>query len=129
MSEMMNEKDFVLLFKRRDELRKTITETLHKQNLLQNEGIGHFSNPLIHVYDNYDSDGDYLLLYATDIEQQLRSAGAIPLIDYTILDCFKLAIEKMRSVAMMELSNAIKESKIDNAIYEISNSLDRIEKI
>mgnify|MGYP000920431666 CR=1 FL=1 len=48
---------------------------------------------LIKEYTQYGKDSltDYLLILATDVENSMISAGAVPGKDYTYLDIFKMA--------------------------------------
>lgn len=66
-------------------------------------------NRLIHTYKGYSQEEDQLLIVATLIEYQLITAGAEGGKDYTILDCFKLASEQMKTDAIKELTNEVKK--------------------
>lgn len=66
-------------------------------------------NRLIHKYDGYSNDEEQLLIEATLIEDQLITAGAEGGKDYTILDCFKLASEQMKTNAIKKLTNEVKK--------------------
>lgn len=63
-------------------------------------------NALIKTYERYDPEEEYLLIKATLVEEQLLAAGAKAGTDYTILDCFKLAVEQMKADAIIELANS-----------------------
>ncbi len=63
---------------------------------------------LIHRYDRYGGEEDELLLIATYIEDQLIEAGAIGGKDYTILDCFKLAMEQIKANSIKGLTEEVK---------------------
>lgn len=53
---------------------------------------------LINEYKDYDEDSlcDYLLIIAGNVEDSLMAAGAVPKIDYTYLDIYKLAVELIK---------------------------------
>lgn len=63
---------------------------------------------------------------ATWIEDQLLEAGAEPGKDYTILDCFKLAMEQHRINAIEKLASIMDSNQIAPAIYDLSGELRRI---
>lgn len=64
---------------------------------------------LIQRYTEYGGDEDELLLIATYVEDQLKTAGAVGGKDYTILDCFKLAIEQIKANAIKELAREVSQ--------------------
>lgn len=63
---------------------------------------------LIHRYDKYGGEEDELLIIATYVEDQLKEAGAVGGTDYTILDCFKLAMEQIKANAIKKLAEEVK---------------------
>lgn len=65
-------------------------------------------NELIKRFDRYGGEEDELLLIATYVEDQLKEAGAKAGKDYTILDCFKLAMDQIKANAIRELTKEIK---------------------
>jgi hypothetical protein len=60
---------------------------------------------VVREWQSYEPISDNLLIVATDIEDQLMQGGAKPEKDYTILDCFKLAIEYMKTKEYTPIRN------------------------
>jgi len=73
---------------------------------------------------NYDHENAKLVLTAISVEDNLLLGGAKPEKDYSILDCFKMAVELMKCKSMDNLS--ISFDNIASAIDDVSCSLDCI---
>jgi hypothetical protein len=84
---------------------------------------------LIKRYTEYSMEigntGDLPLVYATEIEDNLIEAGAKGGIDYTILDCFKLAFEYKKAQELEKIAKNILELEpveyLDVNVYKGDN--------
>lgn len=76
---------------------------------------------LIRRYDKYGGGEDELLIIATYVEDQLKEAGAVGGKDYTILDCFKLAMEQIKVNSINKLAESTKEAS--ESLESISSSI------
>ena len=87
-------------------------------------------NRLIEQDKTYDSEdfADHVRSMASWIEDSMLEGGAIPGKDYTLLDCYKMAVEYRKSIATNNVAEALKE--VSSSIISNSSSVDNVaEKI
>jgi hypothetical protein len=83
-------------------------------------------NELIKRYDKYSEEEEKLLIIASVMEDQLKAAGAVGGKDYSILDCFKLAMEQTKANSINKLAEYIND--LSGSLDMISLSIDTLNK-